>query len=294
MGKKSWLLAVLALSTGIFAAEKNILNEASWRVFSNNGAGGKAEKQSDGSLKLTRSGENGVFWLYNAGNEYPLTAGKVYRIGVKNDGSMPMSIMVQVMGAGRTPYPAANSKNGVAEVVFIARPGESRARIHVGMKNPGTMSVKSIYVDEVDAKDNLLFNPAVSWKMVNLNGAKGTLTKNADNTYRMTRTGRAGAQFFYNGGSEYPVVEGKVYRIGVDYESSQDGSIMLQVIGAKRTPYPAAKGKNGRVEASFIARKGENKVRIHFHIPEGEVKIKRIYCQELDPADNLLLNPAIF
>ncbi len=289
---KFLVCGALLLGAGLYAAEKDITASTAWKIYSNGGAVGKMEKQSDGTVKITRSGEKGVCWFYNPANEYPVTPGKVYRIGFKYQGKADGSIMLQIMGAKRTPFPTAKGKNGLAELTFTARPQENKVRIHFGCPVGETL-ITGVFVEEIDVDENLLLDPAKIWRMVNLNGAKGTLKRNNDGSYEMTRDNTAGAQFFYNPNCEHPLTSGKLYTVGVEYESEKDASLMVQVIGAKRTPYPSAKGKNGLAELSFTARPQENKARIHVSIPGGRILIKRIYVKEADPVANLLLNPAL-
>jgi len=292
MSKKIWFIGALALSAGLFAAEKNILETSKWRLYTSGGTAGQAQKNSDGTYTLSRTGEQGAYWFYNAANEYPVTPGKTYRFSIEYDSASPCSIMVQVMGGKRTPYPSAVGKNGIAEVTLTTRPQENKARIHFGMRKAGTAVIKRIVVDEIEHNDNLLQHPEITWKPVRIGKAKGSVVRQG-NDFLMTRDNNEGAMFFYNGGSEFPVTPGKAYRFGVEYESTVDGALMVQVMGAKRTPYPQAKGKNGVVEVSFVTLAQENKARIHFSIPQGKALIKRIYVEEADPGENLFANPAV-
>ena len=176
--KKS-LLAVLALCCGFLTAEeKNILPSSKWHVFKGGGAGGTAEKTGDGTVRITRTGKQGAFWFYNSGNEYPVTPGKVYRIAAVYKSSVEGSVMLQVMGAKRTPFPTGRGKNGVAEASFLARPGENKVRIHFTIPQ-GEALLEKITVDEMDPPDNLLENPALSWRRADIGGAKSELKKEA-------------------------------------------------------------------------------------------------------------------
>jgi|GEM_PF-3656483 len=174
--KKS-LLAVLTLCCGFLAAEeKNILPSSKWNVVKGGGTTGSAEKTGDGTVRVTRTGKQGTFWFYNAGNEYPVTAGKVYRIAAVYKSSVEGTVMLQVMGAKRTPFPVGRGKNGIAEASFLARPGENKVRIHFSIPQ-GEALLEKIIVDEMDPPDNLLANPALSWRKADIGGAKSTLKK---------------------------------------------------------------------------------------------------------------------
>ena len=79
---KRTLSAALLVLSGCFlsAEEKNVLPTVKWNVVKAGGAGGSVEKAGDGTVRLTRTGNQGSFWFYNGGHEYPVKPGKVYRI----------------------------------------------------------------------------------------------------------------------------------------------------------------------------------------------------------------------
>ena len=91
------------------------------------------------------------------------------------------------MGANRTPFPAAAGKDNVAEVAFSARPGETKARIHFGLKTPGEAIIKKIYVEELDPAENLLLNPAIRWRTADIGGTQSKLVKKTG-SYMLEKT----------------------------------------------------------------------------------------------------------
>ena len=289
--KKS-LLAVLALCCGFLTAEeKNILPSGKWNVVKGGGAAGSAEKTDDGTVRVTRTGKQGNFWFYNAGNEYPVTPGKVYRIAAVYKSSVEGTIMLQVMGAKRTPFPVGRGKGGVAEASFLARPGENKVRIHFTIPQ-GEALLEKITVDEMDPPDNLLANPALSWRKADIGGAQSSLKKEAGK-FVLDKTGDAGYTAFVPV-ADLDLAPGKNYQVTVSLkrtDSQTQYNLMFQMPGSKRTPFPTvtSAGLVNQPETLtylFTARDDEKKLRPHVIIRgKGQVEIIGMSIKEITEAE---------
>ncbi|MBQ7209234.1 MAG: beta-galactosidase [Lentisphaeria bacterium] len=282
------LLAVLALCGCVFAAQgKDILSSTQWRITGSGGAAGKAVKNADGVV-FTRTGEKGLLWYYNRGGEYPLIPGKVYRIGVAYEGNLPTRIMVEVIGANRRPFPAAQGKDGVAEVAFIARPGETRARIAFGLQAEGAVTIRKIYAEEMDPPENLLLNPALMWRTVDVGGAKGKLLK-IGNGYAVEKTVDGGYTAFVPA-ADLDIVPGKHYTVKITLkrlDAKISGRLLFRMIGGKRTPFPSvpsagAVDEKEELTYTFTALPGETKLRPHVIVTgQGTLEILGVTVKEI-------------
>lgn len=286
---KRTLSAALLVLSGCFlsAEEKNVLPTVKWNVVKAGGAGGSVEKAGDGTVRLTRTGSQGTFWFYNGGHEYPVKPGKVYRIAAVYKSDVDGTIMLQVMGVKRTPFPIGRGKNGIAEAGFMARPGENKVRIHFSIPQGETL-LEKIIVDEMEPPENIIKNPAVYWRASDLGGAKSTMEKIAGK-YRIDKTADAGFTAFVPA-ADLDIVPGKNYLVKITVqrtESSVKYNLMFQMPGGKRTPFPTVNsigtiGKPETLTYSFTAREDEKKLRPHVMIRgKGQIEILGVSVKEI-------------
>ena len=280
----AFLLAFFVLP----AEEKDLLQTGKWSVVALGGAKGNAVKNADGTVKLTRSGNQGLVWYHNSGNEYPLKAGKVYRFAVVYEGATPVRIMVPVIGAGRTPFPVSVGKNNIAEIAIIARPGETKARIQFGPLKAGETTIRRIFVEELDPPENLVLNPAVHWRNADVGGSKSKFEKK-NGIIKIEKTKDGGYTAFVPT-VNLDIVPGKHYTATITLKRTNDKvkyNLMFQMPGASRKPYPtvASAGTVNEPEIltyTFTARKDEKKLRPHVVIfGQGTVEIHGFSVKEI-------------
>jgi len=284
--------ALLLTSFLLSGEEKDILSGCKWRTIGRDGAEAVAVKNADGSVKLTRSGAGGVCWYDNGGSEYPVTAGKIYRIGVVYEGNVPARIMVPVLGADRRPFPVSMGKDNVAEVSFTARPGETKARIQFGPTVPGEVTIRRIYVEEMDPPENMLENPSVKWRVADVGGSRSELGRSGTG-YTIEKLEDAGYTAFVPV-EDITIVPGRHYTVDITLKRTSPRvkySLMFQMPGGKRTPFPTvtSKGVVGEPEIltyTFTAAPGETKLRPHVIVRgQGTAEILRLSVREVSDAE---------
>ncbi|MBQ6473589.1 MAG: hypothetical protein IJJ33_16500, partial [Victivallales bacterium] len=125
------------------------------------------------------------------------------------------------------------------------------------------------------------------WLLTLTDGAQGTALPDGSGI-RLTKATEDDALLYHGDVPGVPVTPGKTYRAALRYHG-QDGSIMVRVDGAGRTPYPSAKGAQGEAELVFTAKPGENAAHFHFVLNQpGETTLTGVLLEECVQPDNLL------
>jgi len=282
------MLMAAAMPLALFAAETDLFKTTPWKSLKSGGAVGSVTKQEDGSYLMEKTTPEGILFLYNNGNEFPVTPGKVYRFVMEFKGDADANMMIQFPGAKRTPYPNVKAKNGVAEISIMAQSDEKSARIHLLLNSASKITVTRAFVEEIDAGDNLLLNPALNWTRSNVQGAKSTLKKSGQNYLIDAATGKGYVAFIP--GVNLNITPGKHYLITITAKRMDEGVsyyAMFSMPGGKHTPFPQVKPKaavneNETLRFVFTARDDENAVRPHVIVNgTGKVEVSSVTCREL-------------
>ena len=114
---------------------------------------GVAKKNANGSYEVTKESGGDALYFYNK-NNYPVKPGKTYRVSIKlarYDATLNSILMISFPdNKGRNPASyTALLRNGEAETIFTAQPGDQGIRIHLVVGEDGTAEVASVVLKEL-------------------------------------------------------------------------------------------------------------------------------------------------
>lgn len=276
------LFAAMTLFT-VSGAE--LLRQPIWRTL--NGS----TRKTSGGVEFVHPGGTKACFFYNPGRELPVTPGKTYRIAVRFAGECPLKLMLSMPGSKRTPYPMVEKSGNLLELDFTARPDERKVRIHLQLTTQHASTViKSITFREITPSDNLLASRQYLWRLAKAHGAGGSLQQDGD-TVTVTKTNHDGYIAFLANPSDFPTVPGRHYLISATFtplSGKVQGSIMVQMPGAARRPFPTVHAKHNDLNApetlqfTYTAKSDEKLVRPHFILKgKGAVKLTSFTVKEI-------------
>jgi hypothetical protein len=273
-----------------------------WNFIAASGAKGKMSRQEDGSLLIEKSEGNAHVMAYLT-LPFPIKSGRSYRVtmtGKRSAGVQRWGLMSHTGSQRPWPSRAADGKAGEWEKVALevtAGAGDNGLRIYAVLHSAGTLNVKSVVVEELSTRKEILAGRIWTGNTKNT----GRAVKNSDGSWSLEKTGEKGALAFAHHGF-IKVVPGRHYLIewDVDLAPGQKVNSMtyLPRKPKARAPWPGGKvfSTAGKVKVSQIvtAQEGENEMRVNL-VVDGKAGKTTVYgcaVTELDDEELQKIVPA--
>lgn len=292
-------LAVILSVSALCGFAKELLPEHSlgWKTYLPGGAEGRVAGRENG-VELVKTNDAGVLF-YFTGNNVPVEPGKRYLFGAEFSGEETKGdpfFQLTVPGTkNKYEWKTLNPdvRKNRAETVVTVQPGDTRVRVHAGLKKSGRTVVRRIYCRELaPSTAGLLADDGLNWKSFAVEGGKGTFARNPENdSVTLEKTGDAGIVFFFNG-KDVVLPPGKHYKIECELASADPAvrpSLMVNVSGSKH------KYKWEELNSVFRNRKArlivklqpeDGRLRIHLVLRgSGKAVLKRITVTEAAKED---------
>lgn len=278
-----------------------------WNFIAAPGAKGSMKRASDGTLHIEKTSGNAHVMAYLT-LPLPIKAGKSYRVtmsGLPSDSVSRWGLMSHSGSHKSWPSKNCTGEKGALQTASLdveTAANDNGLRVYAVLHSTGSVDVKSIVVEELASKTELL--PIKNW-VANPSGSKGKAVKNADGSWRIEKLDDKGAMVFTFHGAYLKVIPKRHYLVEwqIQLAPGQKANSMtyLPVKPKSRTPWPGGKVVNadGKIQTAgqlITVQDNESTMRPHLVISgsAGNAIVKSCSITMLDDEELKQIDTTVY